>query len=323
MKINVIVQPDKVFGEVILEKFSSKEFSKLWIVSAFANEKAVSYLEPSVLAMKNRGAEIRIVVGMDLKSTTSEALKKILELNVDSKVFHNATSGHTFHPKIYLFEAEDKAAEIFVGSNNLTAGGLSGNYEASIHIIFNFPDDEVEYEEIKNSLNRFLNPTGDLVQSLSKNLIQVLSKRGDIISEKEARKNRAKLLKTDKRKVKISSPFGSEKVKRLSVVSTRTKKNPPKTATEKKMFGELLWKKENLPASDAQRPETGNPVGGLRLTQADWEIDGVKIDQTTYFRNEVFGNFDWQPWRVGSEKTSAKFDIRILDKHYGVFEIEI
>jgi len=261
MKINVIAQPDKVFGEVILENISSQQFNKLWIVSAFANKKAVSYLEPSVLEMKNSGAEIRIVVGIDLKSTTIEALEKILELDVDSKVFHNATPGHTFHPKIYLFEAEGKGVEIFVGSNNLTAGGLSGNYEASIQITFNFPDDEAEYEEIKNSLNRFLNPTGDLVQPLTEKLIQVLSKRGDIISEKEARKNRAKLLKTDKRKVKISSPFGSEKVKRLSVVSTKTKKNPPKIATDQKNFGKLLWKKENLPASDAQRPETGNPVG--------------------------------------------------------------
>ncbi|CDZ55423.1 phospholipase D family protein [Neorhizobium galegae] len=41
-------------------------------------------------------------------------------------------NGATFHPKIYYFETADKA-EVVLGSSNFTAGGLSKNWEASIH----------------------------------------------------------------------------------------------------------------------------------------------------------------------------------------------
>lgn len=50
-----------------------------------------------------------------------------------------------------------------------------------------------------------------------------------------------------------------------------------------------VWEKHNLPKSDTQQPsEKSNPTCNLRLSQAGYKVDGQKIDQTTYFRNEVF-----------------------------------
>ena len=39
----------------------------------------------------------------------------------------------TFHPKLYYFRSGD-IAEAIVGSSNFTAGGLSKNWEASLHV---------------------------------------------------------------------------------------------------------------------------------------------------------------------------------------------
>ena len=56
--------------------------------------------------------------------------------------------------------------------------------------------------------------------------------------------------------------------------------------------GPLLWRKR-LNRSDAQDTPAGtNPTGCVRLTQARDEND-IDIDQTTYFRDEVFAGFPW------------------------------
>jgi hypothetical protein len=89
-------------------------------------------------------------------------------------------------------------------------------------------------------------------------------------------------------------------------------------------LGKLLWQKTKLPASDVQR-QLGNVTGGLRLTQAGWEISENPIDQTTYFRNEVFGHLVWSAWKTKpySEKAEAKFDVYLLGKSYGIRELMI
>jgi hypothetical protein len=89
-------------------------------------------------------------------------------------------------------------------------------------------------------------------------------------------------------------------------------------------LGGLLWQKIKLPASDVQRQE-GNVTGGLRLVQAKWKVDGNFIDQTTYFRNDVFGYLPWSVWKTKpySEKAEAAFDVYLLGKSYGIHELMI
>ncbi|MFW1954493.1 hypothetical protein ACG91D_02675 [Acinetobacter guillouiae] len=78
-----------------------------------------------------------------------------------------------------------------------------------------------------------------------------------------------------------------------------------------------VWKKENLPTGDLQLLENSNASGVLRLTQASY-----KIDQTTYFRNQVFYNLNWQPID-GKEMASANFKLVINGKNHGTFYLEI
>jgi|WetSurMetagenome_2_1015567.scaffolds.fasta_scaffold41230_2 hypothetical protein len=339
MKTIVVLQPSNniEMGEIFKGLLSSQDpfYDKVWLVSAFARLTATQRIETNIMEAKDRGAEINIVVGFDLKSTSVEALRKIYSFGVKTVLVHNAERGHTFHPKIFIFQSSGKRAEVFIGSSNLTDGGLYTNYEASTKTTFEFPADEEEYIQFFSSLEVYLKPTGSTTQVLTSELIDVLIKRGEVVSEKEIRKTQAKILRP-KRKEKIpKSPFGMEKYKRPPALNKAVE--GPSLATTKKRriikpvqvsdmpdLGELLWQKTKLPKSDVQR-QKGNVTGGLRLTQAGWEVSGNLINQTVYFRNELFGHLTWSVWKEKpfSEKADASFDVYLLGKSYGTHQLTI
>jgi hypothetical protein len=65
---------------------------------------------------------------------------------------------------------------------------------------------------------------------------------------------------------------------------------------------------------------------GVRLAQAGWRVTGRVIDQTTYFRYELFGGFEWSTGLRRPKKretTGINFDINILEINYGVYELTI
>ncbi|MFN8403959.1 MAG: phospholipase D family protein [Anaerolineales bacterium] len=337
MKTSVVLQPSNAeMGEIIKRLLSSQNpfYNNIWLVSAFANARAIQRIMPSILDSKEKGANINMVVGFDVKSTSAEALKRINSLGINATLVHNARGGHTFHPKVYLFESEEQA-EVFVGSNNLTDGGLYTNYEASTRTVFEFPADKDEYVQFFSSLETYLKPTGNTAQPLNTGLIDILVSRGDVPTEKEIRKSQAKTLKFKKKANIPKSPFGVEKIKRPPALKKSIKRISANARVPTKIlkpvrvsaipeFGERLWQKTNLPASDVQR-QKGNVTGGLRLVQAKWKVLGNFIDQTTYFRNDVFGRLAWSVWKEKpySERAEANFGVYILGKNYGVHQLMI
>ncbi|KAF0108694.1 MAG: hypothetical protein FD146_580 [Anaerolineaceae bacterium] len=337
MKTSVVLQPSNAeMGEIIKDLLSSQKpsYDKVWLVSAFANAQAIQRIAPNILEAKARGANVNIVVGFDVNSTSAEALKRINSLGVNSILVHNARGGHTFHPKIYLFESAGKGAEVFVGSSNLTDGGLYTNYEASTRTTFEFPIDSGEYARFFASLEAYLKPAGSTAQILTSELIEILVKRGDVPTEKEIRESQAKTLKPKKKTGIPKSPFGVEKIKRPPILRKHVKKPSakpkvsiaimPVQASSMPKFGELLWQKTKLPASDVQR-QKGNVTGGLRLVQSGWKVSGNFIDQTTYFRNDIFGHLIWSAWKTKpfSEKAETGFDVYLLGESYGVHQLMI
>ena len=241
MKTSVVLQPSNVeMGDIIKNLLSSQNplYNHIWLVSAFANAKAIQRIAPNILEAKTRGANVNIVVGFDVKSTSAEALRKIYSLGVNSILVHNARGGHTFHPKIYLFEAKDERVEVFIGSSNLTDGGLYTNYEASTRTVFEFPMNDEEYAQFFSSLEVYLKPTGDTARPLTQELINVLVKRGEVPTEMEIRKIQTKILKPKKKAGIPKSPFGVEKIKRppalkkrsTTTTRTRIKIKPPRVS---------------------------------------------------------------------------------------------
>lgn len=85
----------------------------------------------------------------------------------------------------------------------------------------------------------------------------------------------------------------------------------------------IVWKKSNLPKSDAQQPTpTSNATCNLRLSQAGYSVNGSKIDQTTYFRNHVFNDCMWNDTTKG-EETHITANLIINHVDCGQFTLHI
>ena len=85
---------------------------------------------------------------------------------------------------------------------------------------------------------------------------------------------------------------------------------------------ELLWEKK-LTKTDAQR-QTGNPTGDLRLTRARFKINNSEIDQTKYFRHDIWKNENWLTDKKSErEFCEIKFDVYINQVLRGTTSIEV
>ena len=335
MDVQTISQP---FGDderaqtlgSILEQLLSREevvYRGIWIISAWVSQKSFLRLASFINRHKNHGADIHIYFGINLQGTSIEAARAINQYHVDSRVLYNLRNSHTFHPKIYLLEA-DTEADLIIGSNNLTEGGMYTNYEAAAKMRFVLPIDQQSYQDMKADLNIFLNPPIRISGSLNEQLIKRLIRLNLIVPEKLARRNRAKSSRSHFAPNGIVEiPFESVPIPRAPVFEIAQPSNIPfggiiQAAAEDM---ELLWRKEDLPASDVQR-QPGHATGGLRLTQAGWQANGVLIDQTTFFRQELFGEWSWtigERAPTSRETTQISCEVHILGRDYDIHQLTI
>lgn len=344
MHTTTIAQPEIQLGIEISKLLDAGGgFTSIRLVSAFVGLRTILRLRDQLLARVAEGAELCLTVGIDMGGTSREVLEELLRWDCEVYVFHNAIPRATFHPKFYLFEAESLAT-LFIGSNNLTDGGFFTNYEVSTRYDFEFPKDNDEFERILGPLKIFLEPRGITAQHLDNDLIQVLSARGELMTEAEASSRRyGQCAGRSHADVNTpSNPFGAVSMpmppllprglraeepmkmeKLLEAVAESAPENLPPTS-----IGFLVWKKV-LSASDALQVNEGTAhVGGVRLTQAKFENSlGHRINQTSYFR-QLFADYHWEKEtgrRRSTDQEHAFVPIRIIIRgtDYGIRNFEV
>ena len=233
MHTEVCIQPFSKNGKFMLGNelkihLNNLDFKKIWFVSFSVRKGAIIRILPELKnALKNR-AEIDLILGIDHNSTSIEAMEELLKIKINSKIFKDISFTHTFHPKIYLFEGS-KTAELFVGSNNLTAGGIFTNYESCIHISFDLSKDKLIYKEHKKELESVINPKGITVKKLTKTLVESLKKSKDVVSESVTRQNYVKRISGKKK----PSLFGSQKFPSLPAMPAEFQKSIIKQSSKK------------------------------------------------------------------------------------------
>jgi hypothetical protein len=190
MRVEFISQPDIQFGRILIGLLDSEpQPNKVVIVSAFISLQTILRLKDSILRIIRNGGTSRLVFGIDMGGTSQEVLKEVLSWRTDNRIVKHRRIGFTFHPKLYLVEWQNRA-EILIGSNNVTEGGLFRNYESSARIIYDLPDDHLLYETAQQELARFLDSKGDTTYILSEDFLNRLIEQKIIPSEAEARRNR-------------------------------------------------------------------------------------------------------------------------------------
>lgn len=123
MNVQYIAQPNIQIGKILAQLLDA-EPKRTVFVSAFVGLQTILRIKDQVLDLKGKGSDIRFIFGIDLGGTSQEVLDELLGWNVDVSIVKHRIPGHTFHPKLYLFEWDNKV-EIIIGSNNITEGGFS------------------------------------------------------------------------------------------------------------------------------------------------------------------------------------------------------
>ena len=167
------IEENSSVGKELIKQFESKVYDSFTCLVAFASSGGVSTLTKYIEEGKARGMKIKVVLGVDQKGTSKEALEEVLTWNVDARIYHTS-SNNIFHPKVYLFENRD-IFTLIVGSNNLTVPGLVQNIECSLLI-----KDTIDPSSVHDDFYRYwkgiLDGTETHLYSLTQKLIDGLYK---------------------------------------------------------------------------------------------------------------------------------------------------
>lgn len=99
---------------------------------AFAKPSALNVLDLEGYLAKNR--KLRLLAGLDFELTDLSIIHRLSPLGANCRVFRSLGST-AFHPKLYLLDHEDgERRVVYVGSSNLTGGGLGGNVEVNVRV---------------------------------------------------------------------------------------------------------------------------------------------------------------------------------------------
>lgn len=370
MQVRFVAQPfadGRDLRDFLSAVTADADLTQLDVVVAWAKRSGLSRLQPHLEALRDRGGQMRLVVGIDEGGATRQGLELARTLFDRVHVFHDRT-GRTFHPKVYLAAGVD-SARLLVGSHNATAGGVYFNYEAGLESELTLPGDQPLLDSVRDYLARLYADT-DLCKELTDAaLAEMLANPRYRIGDEDSRRraapppNEPEELDAEvdlldgvtpagaapsmfgtSAEPKRSDPGADGAAKKAAPAKAAAKKAAPaagapakkaapaKAAPAKKAApggpGPIApgavskrWFKE-LPNSDAQHPQTGNPTGALRLTKAKHPIDW-----RTYFRHDFFAGTYWQTTQSQHGQTldyaNVTFDVVINGNALGARTLRV
>lgn len=127
----LIFGPAEPLENVLREASHEHAGGQVRIAVAWARDEGTWRL---IDALGGRMAHVEVIVGINERGTTVEALLRLLA-SVDSLSILYKHRTQTFHPKLYWFATDPTRLDtstVLVGSSNLTTGGLVTNFEASL-----------------------------------------------------------------------------------------------------------------------------------------------------------------------------------------------
>lgn len=156
IKIQILSNTNYSLANVLKSEFV--ESTQIKIAVAFVKKTGIDELYKSMdYAMNVNNAKIEIITGLDFKTTDSNALLALKEIEDSQRNFSFFCFGDkkdnfndlVFHPKIYLFEtmfSKNSKYTSIIGSSNLTGGGLKSNLEVNSIFKENKP---IYYSQLK------------------------------------------------------------------------------------------------------------------------------------------------------------------------------
>ena len=156
-------------------KSSIAEAKSIDIIVSFLMESGVKLIIGDLKEAISKGVRIRILTGNYLNITQPHALYLLrMELgdNLDLRFYDVANK--SFHPKAYIFHNESDS-EIYIGSSNLSKGGLTDSIEWNYHFkrslcIEDFDDFYQNFESLFNDYSVIVDD--EVLREYSKNWVK-------------------------------------------------------------------------------------------------------------------------------------------------------
>ena len=308
---------------------------------AFASEDGVDLIESVLAPYADR---VIVFVGIRNEITSAQALKRLLNLGVSLYAVDTGSRAVLFHPKLYHIR-RGEAAELSVGSANLTLGGLNNNIEAGVLLGLDLDDQEdaAFVDEVEESFDGLPAEHPENVFLVADEAaIDQLLEAGRLIDETAARAVRATTKamagSTDLTPLMTMQPKvirGKPKFRARSAASVQALAEAPLAAAAPAAAApgnapgasatvapdlELVWESKPLSRRSLGIPTgaSSNPTGSTTLGSGSFN----DIDRVTYFRDELFGHLDWT-LNGTIETAQQEFDLVIKGVLVGTFEMTL
>lgn len=102
-------QKDINFFDEIKEVLETEDYTSIWILTAFVNERAICNLMPSI---KKSKADISFIIGIRNNVSTYQALKCLINMKVSVFVFDTARIESIFHARSTEFSDENSVLDL-------------------------------------------------------------------------------------------------------------------------------------------------------------------------------------------------------------------
>ena len=206
-------------GDYLKDKLSGS-WTHFRAAVAFAKRSGTQHVTPALQAFGRIG-HVEIIVGIDHRGTSSEALQDLLMAvspNGQVIVFHNNLP-FTFHPKVYLFKSPTNA-DVVIGSGNLTEGGLFTNYEAGVRLSLELsdPTQVAVLSSIEAVLDTWADPSAGTSLTLDNRLLTELTAQGLTPSEEFATHGVARKEQVSDDTRSSAIPFAARDVPRAPLI---------------------------------------------------------------------------------------------------------
>lgn len=357
MQLRFVGQPFAEHPNLVdfIEHARDNGFDELKIAVAWAKRSGLGRVWDALEDFKAQGGKIVLVVGVSEGGATKEGLNLALDISDEGYVYHDPQ--RTFHPKVYFASSTGKRS-LMVGSSNMTAGGLSWNYEASIWVDWDAGEGHEVTEEVDTWFARLIEAP-ESCSRLTLDLITKLEQSKDIIlgSETRARSNQSAkpaAVPEDNDSTfvgTISGLFkplvqGLRKLPKLSATLAQAvapalpgAKAPPAKSTAKSLaqaqpprlagpapldLGNVQrrwYRPLDNTAAQQVKSANSNVTGNLRLNRS-----ATDIDPKTYFRDDFFGGLPWaaaEKRPLDEEEVIITFRTWIDGQDYGFQELRV
>ena len=135
---------ERLLRDDLLRCLRDRRFDQVDLLVSFVMKSGLDLIRGGLTDALDRGARLRVLTTDYLAVTDPDALARLLDLaelrpdTAATRVFQDPAV--SFHPKAYLFSSTDGSiAEVFVGSNNLSASGIAGGVEWAVGVEHSAP----------------------------------------------------------------------------------------------------------------------------------------------------------------------------------------